>query len=105
MSPRVGLYLLKLVPNSKETSAKISVLVTIFYTVPLIAAKAVRSGPFKLSTNLVMSPRKGLYRLKLMFDCKETCAKISVLVTILWIQTLIEAKKNVNLAHLDLLPI
>ena len=93
MSPNVGQYHMKQVPNSKETSAKISDLVTIFDTVPLIVAKAVRSGPFKLSTDLVMSPGKGIYCLKLMFDCKETNAKISVLVTILWIQTLIEAKQ------------
>ena len=79
--------------KSKETSAKISVLVTIFDTVPLLEAKAVRSGPFELSTNLVMSPRKGLYCFKLMFDCKETSAKISVLVTILWTQILIEANQ------------
>ena len=79
-------------PNTKETSAKISVLVTIFVRVPLIVAKAVRSGPSKLSITFGLSPRIGLYLLKLVFDYKEASAKISVLVTILLIKSLIEAK-------------
>ena len=70
-------------PKRKETSAKISVLVTIFVRVPLIVAKAVRSGPATLSITFGLSPRRGLYRLKLVFDYKEASAKISVLVTIL----------------------
>ena len=79
-------------PKSKETIAKISVLVTIFVTVLLIMAKAVRSGPSKLSITFGLSPRIGLYLLKLVFDYKEVSAKISVLVTILLIKSLIEAK-------------
>ena len=43
-----------------------------------------------------MSPRIGLYRLKLVFDCKEIGAKISVLVTILCIKSLSEAKEEEN---------
>ena len=38
-SPRMGVYHLKLVPKSKEISAKISVLVTIFVIDQLIDAK------------------------------------------------------------------
>ena len=70
-------------PNTKETSAKISVLVTIFVRVPLILANVVRINPSKLFIIFGMSPRIGLYRLKLVFDYKEASAKISVLVTIL----------------------
>ena len=80
-------------PNSKETSAKISVLVTIFVTVSLIVAKAVGSGPSKLSITFGLSPRRGLYRLKLVFDYKEASAKISVLVTILWVKSSIQVKQ------------
>ena len=39
------------------------------------------------------SPRIGLYLLKLVSDCKEISAKISVLVTILCIKSLSEAKE------------
>ena len=39
---------MKYIPNSKETSAKISILVTIFVIKPLIVAKSVQSGPSKL---------------------------------------------------------
>ena len=92
MSPNIGQYHMNKLPNSKETSAKISVLVTIFVTVSLIVAKAVGSGPSKLSITFGLSPRRGLYRLKLVFDYKEASAKISVLVTILLIKSLIEAK-------------
>ena len=82
-SPNVGQYHMNELPNSKETSAKISVAVTIFVTVSLIVANAVKNGLSKLSITFGMSPRIGLYLLKLVFDCKETSAKISVLVTIL----------------------
>ena len=92
MSPNIGKYHMKALPNSKETSTKISVLVTIFVTAPLILAKAVRSGPCKLLITFGSSPRKGLYLLKLVFDYKEASAKISVLVTILCIKFLIETK-------------
>ena len=51
MSPRVSLYILKLVTNSKETSAKISVLVTICVIDLLIAIRLIKSGPSKLSIN------------------------------------------------------
>ena len=44
VSPNVGWYHRNEVTNSKETSAKISVSVTIFVTVPLIVAKTVKSG-------------------------------------------------------------
>ena len=81
-SPNIGLYHMNKLPNTKETSAKISVLVTIFVRVPLILAKVVRSDPSKLFIIFGMSPRIGLYRLKLVFDCKEASAKISVPVTI-----------------------
>ena len=93
MSPNIGKYHMKALPNSKETSTKISVLVTIFVTAPLILAKAVRSGPCKLLITFGSSPRKGLYLLKLVFDYKEASAKISVLVTILRMKSLIEAKQ------------
>ena len=93
MSPGIGLFHLKLVFKFKETSAKISVLVTIFVTVSLIVAKAVGSGPSKLSITFGLSPRRGLFCLKLVFDYKEASAKISVLVTILRIKSLIEAKQ------------
>ena len=48
-SPNIGQYLMWLAINNKETSAKISVLVTIFVMQMLIVAKFVKSGPTKLS--------------------------------------------------------
>ena len=47
MSPRIGLYPLKLVLNCNKTSAKISILVTILQMKSLIKAKQVKSGPSK----------------------------------------------------------
>ena len=82
-SPNVGQYHMNKLPNSKETSAKISVAVTIFVTVSLIVAKSVKSETSKLFITFGMSPRKGLYLLKLVIDCEKTSAKISVAVTIL----------------------
>ena len=54
-----------------------------FVTIPLIVANAVKNGLSKLSITFGLSPRRGLYRLELVFDYKEASAKISVLVTIL----------------------
>ena len=92
LSPKNIPYHTKKVFKSYETSAKISVLVTIFVTAQLIVAKSVRISLSNLSINFGMSPISGLYFLNLAFHCKETSAKISVLVTILWIIPLIEAK-------------
>ena len=39
MSPKICLFHLKVLPDGKETSAKISVLVTIFVVEPLIVPK------------------------------------------------------------------
>ena len=51
VSPKKGPYHLKLVPTIKETSVKISVLVTFFGIKPLIVAKHVNNDPYKLSIN------------------------------------------------------
>ena len=92
LSPKNIPYHTKKVFKSNETSAKISVLVTIFVTAQLIVAKSVRISLSYLSINFDMSPILGLYFLNLAFHCKETSAKNSVLVTILWIIGLIEAR-------------
>ena len=83
MSPNIGQYHMNELSNSKETSAKISVQVTVFVTVSLIKANAVKNGLSKLFITFGKSPRIGLYLLKLVFNCEETSAKILVLVTIL----------------------
>ena len=92
VSPNIGRYRMSDLPNNKETSAKISVLVTSFVPITLIVANAVKNGLSKLFITFGMSPRKGLYLLKLVFNCEETSAKILVLVTILWIKSLNETK-------------
>ena len=51
-SPRIGLYLLKLVFNCEETSAKILVLVTILWIKSLNETKDVKIGPCKFSIEL-----------------------------------------------------
>ena len=59
MSPRIGLYRLKLVFDCKEIGAKISVLVTILCIKSLSEEKEEKMGPSKFSTNLAMSPQLG----------------------------------------------
>ena len=61
MSPRIWLQKLKLAPNSKETSAKISVLVTILWTEPWICAQKLKFDHHKLSVNLAVSPQIGCF--------------------------------------------
>ena len=61
MSPRVGPYFLKSVPKIKETSAKISVLVTIIWIKSLIEVKKAKTGSKKLSLNLAVSPQIGWF--------------------------------------------
>ena len=52
MSPNIDQYHMLLVPKSKETSAKILILVTIFVIKTLIVAKLVLNGLSNLSMNL-----------------------------------------------------
>ena len=59
MSPGIGLFHLKLVFKFKETSAKISVLVTILWIKSLSEAEDVKIGLLKFPTNLAMSPQIG----------------------------------------------
>ena len=92
LSPKNIPYHTKTVFKSNETSAKISVLVTIFVTAQLIVAKSVRISLSYLSINFGMSPILGSYSFNLVFHYKEISAKISVLVTILGIIRLIESR-------------
>ena len=59
MSPRIGLFSLKLVFDFKETSSKISVLVTNLWKKSLSEAEEVKIGLLKFPTNLAMSPQIG----------------------------------------------
>ena len=59
MSPGIGLFHLKLVFKFKETSAKISVLVTILWIKSLSEAEDVKIGLLKFPTNLAISPQIG----------------------------------------------
>ena len=57
MSPKICLFHFQILPDGKETSAKISVLVTIFVIEPLIVPEKVKAASFKLSSNLTESPQ------------------------------------------------
>ena len=100
MSPRIWLQKLKLAPNSKETSAKISVLVTILWTEPWICAQKLKFDHHKLSVNLAVSPQIGCFfkTAPLLFLSSYWNGHVSV--TIRWINHNIQSTGPVGLTSL-----
>ena len=83
---------MKLVPHSKWTIAKMSVLVTIFVREPLILTKKSKTWFVQIICIFSMSPKICLSHLIILPNGKETSAKISVLVTIFVVEPLIVPK-------------